>query len=89
MDDFVLSLKTVRGAIEQLLTRVSNEADVEDVDSEFGEGEGEDEDEESMQGSLVPEFPRPRGVRDEDWRVYKVLDGMLHELDVKFRAMWA
>lgn len=89
MNDFVLALKTVRGAIEQLLTRASKEADEEDVDSEFGEGEGGDEDEDEEQGGFVPEFPRPRGIRDEDWRVYEVLDGMLRELDSKFRAMWA
>ena len=89
LDEFILSLKTVRGAIEQLLTRASKEAEVDledemlDVDSGFGEL-----DEDDVQGN-DPKFSRPRGVADRDWRVYEVLDGMLRELHEKFKAIWA
>ena len=89
LDDFILSLTTVRGAIEQLLTKASKEAaadvedDLPDVDSGFGEM-----DEEDTQGD-APTFSRPRGVTDRDWRVYEVLDEMLRELHEKFKAIWA
>ena len=89
LNDFILSLTTVRGAIEQLLTRVSEEADLDpedemlDVDSGFG-----DLDEDGAQGNAST-FSRPRGVTDGDWRVYEVLDEMLKELYEKFKAMWA
>ena len=89
MDDFILSLTTVRGAIEQLLTRASKEAGVEledetlDVDSGFGELDENDAQE------SAPPFSRPRGVTDGDWRVYEVLNEMLVELHKKFKAIWA
>jgi len=89
LDDFILSLTTVRGAIEQLLTRASKEAGVDpedemlDVDSGFGEL-----DEGDAQGN-APTFSRPRGITDKDWRVYEVLDAMLKELHEKFKAIWA
>ena len=90
LDDFTLSLTTVRGAIEQLLVKASKEAlidyedEVLDIDSGFGEPDSEDDTSENG-----PTFSRPRGVTDRDWRVYQVLDEMLRELDQKFRAMWA
>jgi hypothetical protein len=90
LDDFTLSLTTVRGALEQLLTKASKEAVVDpedeilDVDSGFGEP-----DEDDTQGKNDPKFSRPQGVTDRDWRVYEVLDEMLRELQEKFRAMWA
>ena len=89
MDDFILSLTTIRGAIEQLLTKASKEAEVDledempDVDSGLGES-----DEDSAQGN-APTFSRPRGVTDRDWRVYEVLDEVLRELHEKFKAIWA
>jgi hypothetical protein len=89
LDDFILSLTTVRGAIEQLLTKASKEAEADpedealDVDSGFGEL-----DEDDTRGD-APAFSRPRGVMDRDWRVYEVLDEMLRELQEKFKAIWA
>lgn len=84
----MLSLTTVRGAIEQLLTKASKEAAVDledemlDVDSGFGELDDDD-------NANAPMFPRPRGVTDKDWRVYEVLDEMLRELHEKFKSIWA
>jgi len=89
LNDFVLSLTTIRGAIEQLLTNASREAGVDledetlDADSGFG---GVDEDD--VQGD-APTFSRPRGVTDRDWRMYQVLDEVYRELYDKFKAMWA
>jgi len=89
LSDFVLSLTTVRVAIEQLLTKASKEAaadvedDLPDVDSGFGELDEDDTQ------RTAPAFSRPRGVTDRDWRVYEVLDEMLRELHEKFKAMWA
>lgn len=89
LDDFILSLKTVRGAIEQLLKKASKDAvvdledEVPDTDSGFGEL-----DEDDVRGD-DPKFSRPRGVTDRDWRVYEVLDEMLRELHAKFKAIWA
>ena len=89
LDDFILTLKTVRGAIEQLLTKVSEEAvvDLEDEMLDVNNGFGEP-DEDDTQGN-APTFSRPQGVTDRDWRVYEVLDGVLIELQRKFKATWA
>ena len=89
LDDFILSLTTVRGAIEQLLTKASKEAEVDledeilDVDGGFGEL-----DEDGVQRD-TPAFSRPRGVTDRDWRVYEVLNKVLRELREKFKEIWA
>lgn len=90
MEDFTLSLATVRSAIAQLLAKASKEAvtDPEDeipgVGSGFG---GADEDKPLGKDALA--FSRPVGVTDTDWRVYEVLDEMYRELMEKYRAMWA
>jgi hypothetical protein len=89
LDDFILSLTTIRGAIEQLLTKASKEAvdnpedEILDVESGFGETDEDDTSENA------PTFSRPQGVTDLDWRVYQVLDELLRELHEKFRAIWA
>ena len=89
LEDFVLSLTTVRSAIEQLLTKASKEAVVDledempDVDTRFGKLDTDDKKEDA------PAFSRPRGVTDGDWRVYEVLDELLRELHEKFKAIWA
>ena len=89
LDDFILSLVTFRGAIEQLLTKASKESTVDiedemlDVDDWFGE---------LFEFDIEPyalTFSRPRGVTDRDWRVYEVLDEAVRELNEKFRALWA
>lgn len=83
-------MTTVRSAIEQLLIKASKEAEVDledeilDVDSGFGELDEADD-----TAGNTPTFSRPRGVTDRDWRVYEVLDEMLKDLHVKFKAMWA
>ena len=88
LDDFILSLTIVRGAVEQLLMKASREAVIDpegeilDADNGFGES-----DEDDIQGS-APTFSQPRGVTDGDWRVYEVLDGLHAELYEKFRAIW-
>jgi len=89
LDEFILSLKTVRGAIEQLLTKASKEAEA-DLEDEPLDADGvfEELDEDDAQGE-APTFSRPRGVTDRDWRVYEVLDETLQELHSKFKAIWA
>ena len=89
LNDFMLSLTTVRGAIEQLLTKASKEAEVglEDEMLDVGSGFGE-LDEDGAQGD-TPAFSRPRGVTDRDWRVYEVLNEVLRELHKKFKVIWA
>jgi len=90
LEDFTLSLATVRSAIAQLLTKASKEAipDPEDEIPDDGSGfGGADEDKPSGKDALA--FSRPAGVADRDWRVYEVLDGMFRELMGKYRAMWA
>lgn len=89
LDDFILSLMTVRGAIEQLLTKASKEAkdDLEDETLDIG-GEFGGLDDDGTKGD-TPAFSRPRGVTDRDWRVYEVFNEMLGELNEKFRAIWA
>jgi len=90
LGEFALSMTTVRGTIEKLLTRVSKEIAVDpedeipDVDRDF-----EESDEDETSGKNPSTFSRPTGVTDGDWRVYEVFDEALRELEQKFRAMWA
>lgn len=96
LQDFTLSLMTIRNVLEQLLLKASKEAtraepevdeDLE-VDSGYGsfdpaEADGDDNDESGAS------FKRPKGVSDLDWKVYEVVDGALREFEEKYKAMWA
>ena len=90
MDEFTLSMTTVRVTIEKLLLRASKEAvvdpedEIPDVDRDFEELAGDE-----TSGKDASTFSRPTGVTDGDWRVYEVFDEVLSELEKKFRAMWA
>lgn len=91
LDDFILSLTTVRGVIEQLLTKASQETDVDvDVEDEMVDVDaGSDLSDEDDAPGTTPSFLRPQGVTDSDWRVYEVLNELLEELREKFKAIWA
>ncbi|KAG2105879.1 uncharacterized protein F5147DRAFT_761885 [Suillus discolor] len=100
LQDFDLTLMTVRAVLEQLLQRGSvggkgatpGNADLdEDADSGYASLEPvqwEDEEEEASvkQGESAQ---RPPGVSGADWRVFEVVNGALEEFHEKFRAMWA
>lgn len=94
LDDFTLSLKTVRTVLEQLLQKASNELPPDDSSLEEGQdmshyvgeidtGPGD------SGGDQGEGFKRPKGVSDLDWKVYEVVDGAVREFDEKFHAMWA
>lgn len=95
MQDFTLSLMTIRGVLEQLLLRAaqdtSNADDGSDagfdVDSGYGGSDPAERDKGEDAG--LPGFLRPVGVSDKDWRVYQIVNEALAEFDVKFKAMWA
>jgi ATP-dependent RNA helicase DDX60 len=85
LEDFTLTLKTIRSTVEHLLlTSKSSESDDLNVD---GVNLAEiDPDEESTGGALNQ---RPPGVSDRDWRVFAVVNEVTQEFDEKFKAMWA
>jgi hypothetical protein len=99
LQDFDLTLMTIRGALEQLLLKASSaEPDVQESvgDTEDDSGYvgtassidlGEADDEEGVSDNS--NFKRPQGVGDADWRVYEVVDKALREFNAKFKAMWA
>jgi hypothetical protein len=102
LEEFTLTLKTVRAAIEQLLIKASKEAasaeillvESEDIDSGYGTFEPTEVDMNDADGDSESEeadggFQRPNGVTDADWRVYGVVCAAASEFDTKFRAMWA
>ncbi|OCH85272.1 P-loop containing nucleoside triphosphate hydrolase protein [Obba rivulosa] len=89
LQDFMLTLKTVRAGIVQLLQRSANGDGPEsgDVDSGYSsvdptDGTGESSDDNET-------IKRPYGVSDEDWKVYETIDAVTKEFEVKFKAMWA
>lgn len=99
LQDFALTLTTIKTALEQLFKAsggVSSEADLEDenldaadpaeMDREDLTGNGDPEVSQSSPDLMIP---RPSGVSDADWRVYEVVSGAHAEFDVKYRAMWA
>ena len=100
LQDFTLTLMTVKTALEQLLIKASKEAtsvdlESEDIDSGYGTFDpGEAEEDGGEGGEFENEeaaggFQRPIGVTDSDWRVYEVVRTAATEFDAKYRAMWA
>jgi hypothetical protein len=98
LQEFDLTLMTVRGVLEQLLQRRSastkaamlNEDVVEDVDSEYTPVMWEDEeDTEKQEENATHDLKRPNGVSNADWRMFEVVNGALEEFNEKYKAMWA
>ncbi|KAL0960256.1 hypothetical protein HGRIS_011887 [Hohenbuehelia grisea] len=103
LQDFMLSLMTIRTAFEQMMDKQSVEkleasrvdpAEQDKADEEQPGGDDLSENEVGKDDNFGDEadvngFKRPRGVSDSDWRVYEVLVGALTEFEAKFRAMWA
>jgi hypothetical protein len=100
LQDFELSLMTIRGVIEQLLLRVSAEesdhltspdgGEGGEIDSGYGASDpAEMEEGDGDEDGEKDGFKRPSGVSDKDWRVYEVVDEALTEFHAKFKAMWA
>ncbi|EKM57510.1 uncharacterized protein PHACADRAFT_192658 [Phanerochaete carnosa HHB-10118-sp] len=92
LEDFTLTLKTIRSTIEHLLLKSTSgessaEADLDDEMNIGGVNLAEAEDDEN--GSDGTTIKRPPGVSDRDWRVFEVADLVTKEFDEKFRAMWA
>jgi hypothetical protein len=99
LQDFMLTLMTVRTSLEQLLLKASQEAeanaasvddeDALDVDSGYGSFEPGEMDDDGELGSGETNFKRPGGVVDRDWRVYEVVNAATREFEEKYKAMWA
>ncbi|TFK94713.1 P-loop containing nucleoside triphosphate hydrolase protein [Polyporus arcularius HHB13444] len=90
LQDFSLTLKSIRTGLVQLLQKASAAAgdEVSEIDSGYGTLDPAEADPD-MGGSEQGEFKRPSGVSDRDWKVYEVVNGVCTEFDEKFRAMWA
>ena len=101
LQEFVLTLMTIRGALEQLLLKASElHKDVNvaseafenlDVDSGFFslDADTAEADESVTDSDSGIPFPRPARVSDRDWKVYEVVNSVLQEFDEKFKKMWA
>ncbi|KAF9225622.1 P-loop containing nucleoside triphosphate hydrolase protein [Gyrodon lividus] len=98
LQDFDLTLMTVRGVLEQLILRKGQEGAAEgsdagedDLDSGFvelddlTEKDDDDEPEAKQVGTVGP----PSWVSDGDRKVFEVVRGATEEFNEKFRAMWA
>ncbi|KAF8155693.1 hypothetical protein B0H34DRAFT_506081 [Crassisporium funariophilum] len=101
LQDFNITLLTVKAALQQLMLKASKDAlaeknskesDLDDYQNhDLAEGESfeHNSEEEDDASSDQPDFKRPAMVTDADWRVYKVVDGTCAVFNGKFRAMWA
>ncbi|KAI0638272.1 P-loop containing nucleoside triphosphate hydrolase protein [Trametes polyzona] len=97
LQDFTLTLKTIRTGLVQLLQKTaagraeSAAADeVSEIDSGYGTLDPAEADPEAESSDAGAEaFKRPAGVSDRDWRVFEVLNAVTTEFDEKFRAIWA
>ncbi|EJF64914.1 P-loop containing nucleoside triphosphate hydrolase protein [Dichomitus squalens LYAD-421 SS1] len=93
LQDFSLTLKSIRGGLFQLLQKASDSGSGEDdavseVDSGFANMTRAERDPDldgSEHGSVKP----PAGVSDRDWKVYEVLDALTAEFHEKFHKIWA
>jgi ATP-dependent RNA helicase DDX60 len=90
LQDFQLTLLTIRNALQQLLLRASERKDpdglenVEDEDFYVDMPEVDELEEDSSRS-----FRRPGEVSEKDWRVYEVVDAVAEEFSEKFKKMWA
>ena len=101
LQDFTLTLLTVKVALQQLLLKASKDkvaegaAEMEDGDDnhEFYDAvEVDDYDvKETSSGTSneKSDFDRPAMVKDADWRVYEIVSAATDEFNEKFRKMWA
>jgi len=99
LEEFTLTLATIRTGLEQLFLKASQEAKASagvevEAEEEAGCGDsgyGSFDPGEMDEGELgdIADFKRPNGVGDLDWRVYEVVNGATREFEEKFRAMWA
>ncbi|KAG2133518.1 hypothetical protein BD769DRAFT_1638952 [Suillus cothurnatus] len=105
LQDFDLTLRTVRGVLKQLLQKRSGKRDAmsEDVDlseevdniyASLDPVQWEDEEEiswkqEQGRWESTGDLQRLKGVSVSDWRVFEVVNGALEEFHEKFLAMWA
>ena len=99
LQDFTLTLVTIKTALVQLLIKASKEAasvdspslESEDIDSGYGtfDPAETERDDPAAEDDDEDEFHRPVGVTDSDWRVYEVVRAAASEFEKKFRAMWA
>ncbi|KAF7974023.1 hypothetical protein HWV62_13539 [Athelia sp. TMB] len=96
LQDFALTLMTIRSALEQLLLKASKEAksaaqeleeDALELDSGYGSFDPAEMDGDADESGA--DFKRPKGVNDLDWKTYEVVDGTLREFEEKFKAIWA
>ena len=92
LQDFVLTLKTIKASLQDLLEKASKQPTLEtqrqdDEDSatlDIGPDMDLDDGE-----SIGDGFDRPLGVDDTDWKVYEIFSDLETEFDAKFKKMWA
>ena len=92
LEDFVLSLKTIRGAMVELLRNASPEKEKEpdeDYDNEDEDDPSHDPVESDLEQDDKGFAGKPAWVSDQDWRVHELVDEATNEFDEKFRAIFA
>lgn len=92
LQDFDLTLMTIKNSIQELLLKASKQhgaaADTEE-DSKYLSVDIGSESDSNDKHALDDGFRRPPGVGDADWKVYEVISDLSTEFDTKFHAMWA
>jgi hypothetical protein len=102
LESFHLSLMTIRGDLENLLTSMSRDSDrdatpheadseghMENTIDDSGYHSSDPLEEEEGEEADKGTFKRPRGARDGDWKVYEVFNSVTDQFGSKFKAMWA
>ncbi|KAF5370269.1 hypothetical protein D9758_006936 [Tetrapyrgos nigripes] len=94
LQDFSLTLLTLKWGLEQLLTKISKEytppvAEEETLENGDGLENGIDDIDEENEAEAGGFGVCPPGVSKEDWRVYQVVRDATAEYQEKFKAMWA
>lgn len=90
LQDFSLTLATIRTSIEEIFTSYSGTSSIGDE-----EPVGVDPAEQDLAGVEEEKaeeetgFQRPAGVSDGDWRVYELVRDATAEFDIKYRKIWA
>lgn len=101
MQDFSLTLATIRGDLENLLTAAGKAYKPQEMSEDASDVVGgsdsgyqtldpaEADDVEDLNDGDSSAFRRPPGVSERDWRVYEVVNAVVVDFTAKFKAMWA
>jgi ATP-dependent RNA helicase DDX60 len=89
LQDFTLTLKTIRASLAHMFITAADSQGADSADDLAIQGDDPAEIDIEDEGSPLGVLKRPANVSEDDWKVYQVVHSLTEDFDAKFRAMWA